>query len=133
MVLVNDKSSETNEDWFRAFKRPVYHKRTSESSTNVRIKDKSALKEFTHPYYHRKLPVARSQTVSRRLPNNPMLLISTFSSSSLLKKSFFSLFLWDFHIEKTLFVLYETFPLVFYFTNNNNNVTFSCVTWKISL
>lgn len=41
--------------------------------------------QFTHPYYHRKLPAARSQTKSHKLHNNPILLISTFSSSSLLE------------------------------------------------
>lgn len=49
------------------------------------IKDKRRWEKFTHPYYRRKLPVATSQTESRRLQNNPMLLISTFSASSLLE------------------------------------------------
>lgn len=50
------------------------------------LKIKEHQEKFTHPYYHRKLLVARSQTEWRRLRSNPMLLISTISSSSLLEK-----------------------------------------------
>lgn len=84
--------------------------------------------QSTHPYYHRKLPdVERSQTKSQRLHNSPMLLISTFSSSSLLGKClllfnffyfYFFRFLVFFSHRAKLSAMYHEWNLVFHQQHN---------------